>query len=156
MSYRMPALQSDSRQRVHRQLPTEHRQEARRTTTCSRLPIDGVLTVVASGVEVDRGDHKEVDADAEVSEGQVTHEKAWHSEFTATGEEDEEDCQVANDRQDVDEPDGDSEKTETWSEQRKSSQTQSNFIYITHFLQKIHLMMRNNIRYNFYFIIIKK
>ena len=108
----VPALQGDGAERVHRQLPAKHGQEAGHTAARAGLPLDGVLAVVATRPQVHGRDHQQVDADAEVGEGQVAHQEAWDRQLGAAREEDQQNSQVADDGQDVDEPDGHAQEAE--------------------------------------------
>lgn len=62
---------------------TTHREESGSAAARPRLPVDGVVVVTAPGQQVHcRYDHQ-VDAHAEVGEGQVAHEEAGNGQLGA-------------------------------------------------------------------------
>jgi len=100
----VPALEADEGQRVHGQLAGEHRDGARQVAAALRLPGDGVAVVVGARVEVDGRHQQQVDAHAEVGEGQVTHEEARDGELLLARQQDEHHQEVGRDGQRADHP----------------------------------------------------
>lgn len=60
-----------------------HREEARSTAAEARLPVYGVVVVLATSEHVHCCYDHQVDAHAEVRKGQVTHEETRDSQFGA-------------------------------------------------------------------------
>ena len=60
-----------------------HREEACGAAAQARLPVYGVVVVSATGEHVHSSYDDQIDAHAEVREGQVTHEETRDSQFGA-------------------------------------------------------------------------
>ncbi|TNN61419.1 hypothetical protein EYF80_028436 [Liparis tanakae] len=106
----VPALQSDHRQGVDRQLAGEDREEPGEPAAGARLPVDGVVEVLGSRVQVHGGDEQQVDPHAQVGKGQVAHEEAGHRELVVAGEQHQEHRHVPQNRQQTHEPHGHSQE----------------------------------------------
>lgn len=71
----VPAFKADHSQRIHRQLAGKHRQKPCYAAPGPCLPVRGVVVVLVTGVVVHEGNEHQVEPHAQVSDGQVTHEK---------------------------------------------------------------------------------
>ena len=100
----IPALQGDDRQGVHRQLAGKDSEEASRVAARARLPVNGMVVVLGLSVEVYGGDEEQIQPHAEVCEGQVAHEEAWHGQLVVAREEDDQDEDVAQESQQTHKP----------------------------------------------------
>lgn len=107
----VPALQRDGGQRVDRQLTGEDREEACQAAPWSCLPVNGVVVVFGSRVQVHRGNEQQVDPHAQVGEGQVAHQKPRDGQLVVASEENQQYQEVAQDGQQADEPDRDTQET---------------------------------------------